>query len=96
MTRQGKQVPPQTSVDSAEPNEPNARLKTSFDQVRRFWQSPEVEQALLFADFESSIAHVRMLGETGIVEKQVAADVINALEQIRHEHVAGQTCSREQ
>jgi len=57
-------------------------LKPSFDQVRRFWQSPEVEQALLYADVESNIAHVRMLGETGIVDKLTAHDVIAALRQI--------------
>ncbi len=82
MSRQGKQVPPEASADSAGTG---IKLKASFDQVRRFWQSPEVEQALLFADVESNIAHVRMLGETGIVEKQVAQDVIAALEQIRLE-----------
>ena len=62
-----------------------------FNHIRRFWQNPRVEQALLFHDIESTGAHVRMLGETGIVDKQAARSVIEALEQIRRELAAGQT-----
>ncbi len=84
MSTKGKQLPSEaSSVD------PAGMLKPSFDQFRRFWQSPEVERTLLCADIESSIAHVRMLGETGIVEKQVSADVVAGLEQIRKELAQG-------
>ncbi|HEY9676481.1 MAG TPA: argininosuccinate lyase [Drouetiella sp.] len=84
MSTQGKQLPSEaSSADHADNSQP------SFDQFRRFWQSPEVERILLCADIESSIAHVRMLGETAIVEKQVSADVIAGLEQIRKEMHAG-------
>ena len=37
---------------------------------RRFWQNPEIEESLLSYDVLSCVAHVRMLGETGIVDKQ--------------------------
>ena len=84
MSTQGKQLPSEASSAG-----PDGVLKPSFDQFRRFWQSPEVERTLLCADIESNIAHVRMLGETGIVEKQVSADVIAGLEQIRKEMASG-------
>jgi len=62
---------------------------TDFEQVRRFWQNPRVEQALLFHDIESSAAHVRMLGETGIVDSDVSARVIDGLMRIRAELMEG-------
>ena len=84
MSTQGKQVPSEaSSVD------PGGTLKPSFDQFRRFWQSPEVERTLLCADIESNIAHVRMLGETNIIEKLVSAEVVAGLEQIRKEIASG-------
>src|SRR6185437_205867 len=84
MSTQGKELPSEASSAG-----PAGVLKPNFDQFRRFWQSPEVERTLLCADIESNIAHVRMLGESGIVEKQVSADVIAGLEQIRKEMAAG-------
>jgi argininosuccinate lyase len=84
MTRQGKKIPPETPLDDAPPA-PN------FEEVRRFWQSPTVEQALVSADIESSIAHVRMLDETGILSKTDAAEVLAGLEQIRQEFAGGET-----
>jgi argininosuccinate lyase len=60
----------------------NAR---EFNQVRRFWQHPLLERTLLHYDVLSSIAHVRMLGKTGIVDAQNAEKVVLALEQIGNE-----------
>ncbi|MDR3615762.1 MAG: argininosuccinate lyase [Candidatus Obscuribacterales bacterium] len=80
MSIKGKKVQAQVSTNNVGPN---------FDQVRRFWQSPKVEQALVSADIESSIAHVRMLGATGIVHQQIATDVVLALEQLRREFADG-------
>ena len=64
------------------------QLKDS-DQVRRFWQSPRVEGSLLFYDIDSSLAHIRMLGDTGIVESETVLAVTGGLEQIRRELSAG-------
>ncbi|MBK7749992.1 MAG: hypothetical protein IPI39_22395 [Candidatus Obscuribacter sp.] len=58
-------------------NQPH--LPESVDQIRRFWLTPEVEEALRDHCLISSIAHVRMLGETGIVPKQAAESVEEAL-----------------
>src|SRR5277367_3870102 len=63
----------------------------AFDQVRRFWQSPLVEQALISADIESSMAHVRMLGETNIVAPVLAQEVLHGLEKIRTEIADGKS-----
>ena len=79
----GKNNPPQT------PPDPAVKPAPSFDEVRRFWQTPKVEQALVAADIESSIAHVRMLGETNIVPAELAQSVITGLEEIRSECAAG-------
>jgi argininosuccinate lyase len=62
-----------------------------FNQVRRFWQNPRVEQALLLHDVESTVAHVRMLGETGIIDKESATRLIGGLEQIGRELSEGKT-----
>jgi argininosuccinate lyase len=62
-----------------------------FDQVRRFWQSSRVEQTLVFHDIESSQAHVRMLGETGIISQENATKVLDALEQVRQEWAQGRS-----
>ena len=77
MVRPGKQVPRESKAESPGSTAP---ATPSFDQVRRFWQSPDVEQALLVAD---------VLGETGIIEREIALDVIDALEQIETELKAG-------
>lgn len=81
----GKNNPPQV------PPDPKAAGAPSFDEVRRFWQSPKVEQALVAADIESSIAHVRMLGETKIIPSDLAHEVIHGLEEIRGECAHGQS-----
>lgn len=58
-------------------NQPH--LPESVDQIRRFWLTPEVEEALRDHCLISSIAHVRMLGTTGIVPKQACDAVEEAL-----------------
>jgi argininosuccinate lyase len=60
-------------------------MTADFDQVRRFWQNPSVERALIKYDIASSRAHVRMLGETGIINRNVSQKVIEALAQILKE-----------
>jgi argininosuccinate lyase len=62
-----------------------------FNQVRRFWQSYRVEQTLVFHDIESSQAHVRMLGQTGIIESEHASKVLEALEHVRQEWAQGKS-----
>ncbi|HMY04436.1 MAG TPA: hypothetical protein PKA48_13820, partial [Candidatus Obscuribacter sp.] len=46
-------------TDKLDVNQP--RLPESVDQIRRFWLTPEVEEALRDHCLVSSIAHVRML-----------------------------------
>lgn len=65
-----------------------------FDQVRRFWQNPRIDQSLVYHDIESSIAHATMLGQTGIIPASEAEKLTGALEQIRHEMARGQFFSR--
>ena len=84
----GKNNPPQTPPDSLG-TDGTASTGPSFDEVRRFWQTPKVEQALVAADIESSIAHVRMLGETKIVPLELAQEVIAGLEEIRSQCASG-------
>ena len=70
-------------TDKLDINQP--RLPESVDQIRRFWLTPEVEEALRDHCLVSSIAHVRMLAETGIVPKPVAQKVEEALVAILNE-----------
>lgn len=58
---------------------------------RRFWQNPEIEESLLSYDVQSCIAHVRMLGETGIVNKESCAVVLEGLEKIQKELAEGKS-----
>jgi argininosuccinate lyase len=58
---------------------------------RRFWHSPEVEETLLSYDLECAKAHVRMLAETNIVDKQSASVVLEALEKMRTGLAEGQS-----
>ncbi|MBI4534623.1 MAG: argininosuccinate lyase [Candidatus Melainabacteria bacterium] len=60
-----------------------------FDQVRRFWQNPKVEQILAIHDIKSSLAHVRMLGQTGIITQEVTAAVLKGLDEICQELGSG-------
>jgi argininosuccinate lyase len=61
------------------------RLPENVHQIRRFWLTPEVEEALRDHSLVSSIAHVRMLGATGIVPKEVATKVEEGLLTIMEE-----------
>jgi len=54
-------------IDSTQP-----RLPQSVDLIRRFWLTPEVEEAMRDHAIVSYIAHVRMLGVTGIIPKAQA------------------------
>lgn len=63
-----------------------------FSQIkRRFWHSPEVEESLLSYDLDCARAHVRMLSETGIVDKAAAEAVLNALQQMSNELAEGKS-----
>jgi argininosuccinate lyase len=55
------------------------RLPENVDLIRRFWLTPEVEEALRDHAIVSYIAHVRMLGVTGIVSGVLAERVEAAL-----------------
>lgn len=61
-----------------------------FDQARRLWQSAEVEAALVAADIEVSIAHVRALGDGAAVPKEIARQVVAALETIMSQAARGE------
>ncbi len=67
----------------------NDKVSREFNQVRRFWQHPLLERTLLHYDVASSMAHVRMLGKTGIVDPGNAEQVVGALEQIGRELADG-------
>jgi argininosuccinate lyase len=58
-------------------------------QLARFWHNAKVEPVLLKYDLLSSYAHVRMLGETGIVGKDEANKVLAGLAQIDSELASG-------
>ncbi|HEY9792590.1 MAG TPA: argininosuccinate lyase, partial [Candidatus Obscuribacterales bacterium] len=63
-----------------------------FEQIRRkFWNETEIEEALLMYDLECAQAHVRMLGETEIADKQAAKSVIEALERMKNEVAEGKS-----
>lgn len=71
-------------------NEQSADGRGESNQIRRrFWHNPEVEESLLSYDLQCVKAHVRMLGETNIVDKQTAATVIDALDQMSRELAEG-------
>jgi argininosuccinate lyase len=74
---------------SETPDEPQGKdlSGSRVDQARRLWQSPQVEQALAAADIECSIAHVKTLGECGVVPREVARQVQTVLEEL-----AGEVC----
>jgi len=57
-------------IDSEQP-----RLPGNVDLIRRFWLTPEVEEALRDHAIVSYIAHVRMLGVQGIVSLATAQRV---------------------
>lgn len=73
---------PQQQADST-PEEASVR--------RRFWQNPEIEESLSSYDVESSIAHVEMLAATGIIDRELGAQVVAALEQIKGELAEGRS-----
>lgn len=56
---------------------------------RRFWHSPEVEESLLWYDLECAKAHVRMLSDTGIVDKQGAEIVLAELNRMTQDLTEG-------
>ena len=60
-------------------------LPEYVDQIRRFWLTPEVEEALRDHSLVSSIAHVRMLAKTGIISQEVQVKVEEALRTILKE-----------
>jgi argininosuccinate lyase len=71
---------------NSDPNKADQEPAVDYEQVRRrFWHETEIEEALLNYDIECTQAHVRMLGETAIVDKQSAKIVIDALDKIRSE-----------
>src|SRR5579885_735375 len=63
-------------------------------KLSRLWRSPDVERILSRYDIESTAAHVRMLGETGIVHDSVAHSVLEALDRIKGELGQGKSFLR--
>ncbi len=73
-------------------NQGPSELAPEFNQVRRrYWQNPEIEESLLSYDLESTVAHVRMLGETGIVDRQTVSVALTGLEKISQELTEGRS-----
>src|SRR5205085_449926 len=52
---------------------------------RRFWHVPEIEESLLPCDIEVTKAHVRMLGQTGIVDKAAVDKLLAGLDKVGQE-----------
>ena len=57
--------------------------------VQAFNASIDVDQELALDDLEGSIAHARMLGETGILDAEEARTLITGLEDLRQDVEAG-------
>lgn len=57
--------------------------------LRRLWQSPDIERTLVSYAVRSTSAHVEMLSETGIVDESTARRVIEALEKVAVEINSG-------
>lgn len=71
---------PQKQADSAEQTAP-----------RRFWLNPEIEESLCSYDLESSLAHMQMLGQTGIIDGGTRDKIVAALETIKSELSLGRS-----
>jgi len=69
----------------------SSEISTNCEQVGRFWQNPRVEQLLLPHDLACSQAHVLMLGEQGIIDKELAKTVIDGLKTILMEVKSGKS-----
>lgn len=77
-------------MDEREPGRDQDGKPNEYDQARRnFWHGAEIEEALLGYDLETTQAHVRMLGETEIIDRKSAKTIIDALEQIKAEVAEG-------
>ena len=63
--------------------------QTADRSLEEFWNSIGFDYRLADIDIEGSMAHVRMLGETGIIEKAEALEIIKGLESIRADIAAG-------
>lgn len=74
-----------------EDNQGSTEISANCEQVGRFWQNPRVEQLLLPHDLACSKAHVQMLGEQGIIDKQLAATVMEGLQTILTEVKSGKS-----
>ena len=73
-------------------SESNPAESSTESQVRRrFWHNPEIEEVLMTYDIECTSAHVRMLGETGIVDKNTANVVLGGLNQLKAELAEGKS-----
>ncbi len=66
------------------------RFKVGVDDLmRRFSESVSYDRRLIDYDLTGSVAHARMLGETGIVTREEAGRLVAGLEEIRRDHEAG-------
>ena len=63
--------------------------KTTDKLVEDFHSSISFDQRLYYWDIKGSIAHARMLGDTGIITKDEAKLIIKGLEEILAEIEAG-------
>jgi argininosuccinate lyase len=59
------------------------------NQLLRFGRHPELELQLAEYDLESSIAHVKMLGETKILDRETTKAMLDGLAQIKRELLEG-------
>jgi argininosuccinate lyase len=60
-------------------------LPANVDRIRRFWLTPEVEEALRDHALAVYIAHVRMLGRTGILSNSLVEVLEAGLNQLLNE-----------
>lgn len=61
------------------------------NQLLRFGRHPELETQLAKYDLESTLAHVKMLGQTEIIDSETAKAVLDGLAQIKQELSEGKT-----
>ena len=68
----------------------SGRFSESTDEaLQEYSESVSYDQRLYEVDIRGSIAHAEMLGETGIIPKDDAANIVRELERIREDIAAG-------
>jgi len=70
--------------------------KKTHKVAERFSASIDFDKRLYLEDIEGSVAHAKMLGETGIITKKESERIVKGLERVRREIEAGNFPFREE